>query len=94
MTEPENCVIKCAGCGGEVWHVCSDCDRTFPADLATMTIRAKYLEDALQQISEGRGRFSRDPLTHASNTIDDMMAIAVGALAGTWAAPTTETAPK
>jgi hypothetical protein len=35
---------------------------------------------ALEQISKGEGRFSRDPLTHASNTIEDMKAIATKAL--------------
>jgi len=30
--------------------------------------------EALQEIAIGQGRYSRDPLTHASNTIDDMKA--------------------
>ena len=38
------------------------------------------LRKALQQISKGEGPFSRDPLTHASNTIDAMKAEAVEAL--------------
>ena len=37
---------------------------------------------ALALISEGRGRYSRDPLTHADNTIEDMKAHATKALAG------------
>jgi hypothetical protein len=37
---------------------------------------------ALAIISEGRGRFSRDPLTHADNTIEDMKAHAAKALVG------------
>ncbi len=36
--------------------------------------------EALKEISEGRGRYSRDELTHASNTIEDMKALAVQAL--------------
>ncbi|MCJ7831327.1 MAG: hypothetical protein MUP86_02225 [Dehalococcoidia bacterium] len=36
---------------------------------------------ALYQIVKGEGRFSRDPLTHASNTIEDMKALALAAIA-------------
>ena len=35
---------------------------------------------ALARISEGRGRYSQDQLTHASNTVEDMKALAVEAL--------------
>jgi len=37
--------------------------------------------EALEQIAKGEGRFSRDQLTHANNTVEDMKAIAVAALA-------------
>lgn len=40
------------------------------------------LRAALQQISEGEGRYSRDPLEHASNTIEDMQMLALAALEG------------
>ena len=33
-------------------------------------------EEAMSEIMKGEGRFSRDPLTHASNTIEDMKEIA------------------
>src|SRR5687767_3708649 len=36
---------------------------------------------ALERIELGEGRFSRDPLTHASNCVEDMIAIAREALA-------------
>jgi len=39
------------------------------------------LRDALREIAKGEGRFSVDRLTHASNTVEDMKAIAVAALA-------------
>jgi hypothetical protein len=39
------------------------------------------LREALEKITEGRGRFSRDRLTFAENTIEDMKAIAHDALA-------------
>jgi len=39
------------------------------------------LIEALQAIARAEGRYSRDPLTHASNTIDDMVALANTALA-------------
>jgi len=37
--------------------------------------------EALGKIAEGKGRYSRDPLTHCSNTVEDMKALAVEALA-------------
>jgi len=40
------------------------------------------MEKALREIAKGEGRFSRDPLTHASNTVEDMKAIAAAALRG------------
>jgi len=40
---------------------------------------------ALQEISQGAGRFSVDPLTHASNTIEDMKQLASDALAASQA---------
>lgn len=39
---------------------------------------------ALALIAEGRGPFSRDPLTHASNVIESQIAVATRALAGTY----------
>jgi hypothetical protein len=36
---------------------------------------------ALEEIAQGSGAFSRDPLTHAANCIDNMKAIARAALA-------------
>lgn len=46
--------------------------------------RVKYLEAALRELSQPRGRYSRDRLTHAQNVIEDMAALAEAALAGTW----------
>lgn len=46
----------------------------------TMAERVQKLETALREIQKGEGRFSTDPLEHASNTIDDMKAIATAAL--------------
>lgn len=43
--------------------------------------RVRALVAALTQITKGEGRFSRDPLTHASNTIEDMIQLAERALA-------------
>ena len=39
------------------------------------------LYQALKEISEGKGRYSTDPLTYASNVIEDMITIAKQALA-------------
>lgn len=38
------------------------------------------LRDALREISKGQGPYSRDPLTHAGNCIEDMRGIALAAL--------------
>ena len=46
--------------------------------------RVAYLEAALRKIAKREGRFSRDHLTHASNTIEDMATVAEHALNGTW----------
>jgi hypothetical protein len=35
---------------------------------------------ALSEIEKGEGRYSRDPLTHASNTIEDMRELARAAV--------------
>jgi hypothetical protein len=50
--------------------------------LAEAEAERDRLRDALQRITERKGRFSRDPLTHASNTIEDMAGIAERALQG------------
>ena len=43
---------------------------------------AKYdMYEALQEIAEGKGRYSMDKLTHAENTIDAMKELATKALA-------------
>lgn len=38
------------------------------------------LMDAMKEIAKGEGAFSMDKLTHANNTIDNMMSIAKQAL--------------
>jgi len=44
------------------------------------TDTVKMLDAALREITEGKGAFSQDQLTHASNTIRDMKQIAQDAL--------------
>ena len=44
----------------------------------------KFLRAALEEISLGKGPYNRNPLIHAENIIEDMKAIAIGALDGTW----------
>ena len=41
------------------------------------------LRQALEEVAEGKGAFSLDSLTHAGNTIENMMSIAERALAST-----------
>lgn len=50
------------------------------------------LKGALRKIAEGRGRFSRDPLTFATNVIEDMKGIATSALEDKWTPDTGEAA--
>ena len=47
---------------------------------ARAIIERDQLRTALVEISKGEGRFNRDPLIHASNTIEDMKRIALAAL--------------
>lgn len=47
--------------------------------------RIATLEAALRKIITREGRYSRDPLAHASNTIDAMAELAQSALDDTWA---------
>ena len=42
---------------------------------------APALIEALREIAKGKGAYSRDPLTHAKNTIDNMKEIASDAIA-------------
>ena len=46
----------------------------------TVLVALKEAQKALEQISQGEGRFSRDPFEHACNTIEDMKGIANRAL--------------
>ena len=48
---------------------------------ARLIAAAPDLLTALVEIAKGEGRFSCDPLEHASNTIDDMKALALAAIA-------------
>lgn len=52
------------------------------AKTVDLTTEVNRLKAFLTAISEGRGRFSRDPYTHACNTIEDMKQLALDALAG------------
>jgi hypothetical protein len=50
--------------------------------LNTALARIGQLEAGLREIAKGEGEFSRDPLTHATNTIESMKAIATATLKG------------
>lgn len=51
------------------------------AGIAMAAEREQQLLDALEEIAEGRGRFSMDKFTHARNTIEDMKELALNAIA-------------
>ncbi len=78
--------------GAVAWVLCSSRipvtgeDRENPWEAnAALIVRAVNSHDALvralEEIAEGAGPFSRDPLTHAENCIDDMKERARAALA-------------
>lgn len=50
-------------------------------EVKRLTNELREARAALEEIAEGKGRYSTDPLTHAENTIEDMSALAVEALA-------------
>lgn len=56
-------------------------------DVPALVADVRRLREAMAEISEGKGRFSLDHHEHACNTIDDMKALAVAALAGHGAVP-------
>jgi len=49
--------------------------------------RIDYLEAALRTIMRREGRYAREYLEHAKNTIEAMAKIAEDALAGVWERP-------
>ena len=69
----------------EKWHSnCKNCSHKKWERIAWLAACAdvdRYRE-ALEEISLGKGAFSQDQLTHATNTIEDMKALAQAALAG------------
>ena len=54
-------------------------DEDLPAN-ARLIAAAPDLLAALEEIAKGEGAFSRDPLTHAENTIEAMQSIARAAI--------------
>lgn len=71
----------------EVWarpevRLIIDCREGFtdPEPWALLLAAAPALLAALEQIAKGEGAFSRDPLEHASNVIEEAKAIASAAI--------------
>ena len=52
------------------------------ADAIDLMNENTRLREALKEIAKVEGRYSRNPLTHASNTIEDMQDLAIAALRG------------
>lgn len=68
---------------------CSRCSETILCEYTaavcvpcynSVTCRHEVLLKALEKIAKAEGPFSRDPLQHATNTIQDMVAIAEAAI--------------
>lgn len=76
---------ECLECKGELAYgqvgLCDKCTANTNAGIEC--VECRRLRRALMDIAQGRGRFSMDQLTHASNTIEDMKQLAVDALAPT-----------
>ena len=49
-------------------------------EIDTLRTSNKELRDALEEIAEGKGEYDMDPLTHAGNTIREMVELATEAL--------------
>jgi len=61
-----------AGCG---------CTRCIAAnEIERLATDGGVMQDALKEIAEGKGAYSEDQLTHAANTIRDMVGLANDAL--------------
>lgn len=54
--------------------------RSIRQDQEGLIAEVRRLRAALEEISEGRGPFSRDQLTFCSNTVEAMKALALAAL--------------
>lgn len=63
--------------GPNAVHWCRECSLAREAHLRAEIVA---LRDTLSEIAAGRGRFSLDPLTHASNCISEMITLAQTAL--------------
>ena len=50
-------------------------------EIERLTDELREARAALQEIVKGEGRYSTDRMTHANNTIEDMIALAAAALA-------------
>lgn len=81
------------------WYFCEDCGVKTASFIPTFdeareawnrrapsadTRRLAYLEAALRKVAKKEGRYSRDPLDFACNTVEAMADVATSALAGTW----------
>ena len=51
--------------------------------MISIGLAAPDLLEVLEEIAKGEGAFSRDPLTHCSNTVESMKKIALAAIAKT-----------
>ena len=52
-----------------------------PGEGAWLVAEVEKLRSGLREIAKGEGRYSREPLEHASNTIEDMKLLAQELLA-------------
>jgi hypothetical protein len=83
---------ECPSCGSAQGTYSGDSDMaTRRGEAAGGTVmkspdqqRIDYLESALRKIAEKSGPYSKDPLEHADNCIENMARIAQGALDRTW----------
>ena len=70
----------------DVTNYCVECvererrEREQAEEIDRLKAEVERMRNALQEIAKGEGRYSRDPITHADNCIEDMKKLAADAL--------------
>lgn len=55
--------------------------KSMQIEIDALKIKNQVMRESLQEISQGKGSYSCEPLQHAENTVRDMKQLALDALA-------------